>query len=141
MKLRIKELSPRCIPQRAHVEDAGADLVSRENITIPAGGRALVGTGIAVETPKGMVSFVCSRSGLAAKHGVHVLNGPGVVDPGYTGEVFVNLHNSGRDDFHIQAGDRVAQLLLVPVVYPEFEVSGSLGSGERGESGHGSTGL
>lgn len=141
MKLRIKELSSGCIPQRAHAEDAGADLVSRENITIPAGGRALVGTGVAIETPEGLVSLVCSRSGLAAKHGVHVLNGPGVVDPGYIGEVFVNLYNSGCDDFHIRAGDRVAQLLLVPVVYPEFEVSDSLGSSERGESGHGSTGL
>ena len=80
-------------------------------------------------------------SGLAAKHGVHVLNGPGVVDPGYTGEVFVNLHNSSCEDFHIQTGDRVAQLLWVPVVYPDFDVSGSLGSSERGESGHGSTGL
>jgi dUTP diphosphatase len=141
MKLRIKELSSGCIPQRAHAEDAGADLVSKEDVVIPAGGRALVGTGVAIETPEGMVSLVCSRSGLAAKHGVHVLNGPGVVDPGYIGEVFVNLHNAGRDDFHIQAGDRVAQLLLVPVVYPEFEVSDSLGSSDRGESGHGSTGL
>lgn len=141
MKLRIKELSSGCIPQRAHAEDAGADLVSKENVVIPAGGRALVGTGVAIETPEGMVSLVCSRSGLAAKHGVHVLNGPGVVDPGYIGEVFVNLHNSGCEDFHIQAGDRVAQLLLVPVVYPEFEVSDSLGASERGESGHGSTGL
>lgn len=141
MKLRIKELSSGCIPQRAHAEDAGADLVSRENIVIPAGGRALVGTGVAIETPEGLVSLVCSRSGLAAKHGVHVLNGPGVVDPGYIGEVFVNLHNAGREDFHIRAGDRVAQLLLVPVVYPEFEVSDSLGSSGRGESGHGSTGL
>lgn len=141
MKLRIKELSSGCTPQRAHAEDAGADLVSREDVVIPAGGRALVGTGIAIETPEGLVSLVCSRSGLATKHGVHVLNDPGVVDPGYTGEVFVNLHNSGCEDFHIQAGDRVAQLLLVPVVYPEFEVSDSLGSSERGESGHGSTGL
>ena len=141
MKLRIKELSSGCIPQRAHAEDAGADLVSKEDVVIPAGGRALVGAGVAIETPEGMVSLVCSRSGLAAKHGVHVLNGPGVVDPGYTGEVFVNLHNSGCEDFHIRAGDRVAQLLLVPVVYPAFEVSDSLGSSERGESGHGSTGL
>lgn len=141
MKLRIKELSSGCIPQRAHAEDAGADLVSKEDVVIPAGGRALVGTGVAIETPEGMVSLVCSRSGLAAKHGVHVLNGPGVVDSGYIGEVFVNLHNAGREDFHIRAGDRVAQLLLVPVVYPEFEVSDSLGSSERGESGHGSTGL
>ena len=141
MKLRIKELSSGCIPQRAHAEDAGADLVSKEDVVIPAGGRALVGTGVAIETPEGMVSLVCSRSGLAAKHGIHVLNGPGVVDPGYIGEVFVNLHNAGREDFHIRAGDRVAQLLLVPVVYPEFEVSDSLGSSERGESGHGSTGL
>lgn len=131
------------LPNRAHEVDAGADLTASESWEIPPGSRALVGTGTFLNLPKGFVGYVCPRSGLAAKHGVTVLNSPGVVDAGYTGEIFVNLINHGDEAFVIDAGDRIAQLVVQPVSLgsyeevPEFTVRW----GERGSAGHGSTGV
>lgn len=129
-------------PYRAHTADAGADLASRENVVIPAGGHKLVGTGIAIATPEGYVCLVHPRSGLAAKHGITVLNAPGTVDAGYTGELKVNLHNTSGEPYEVQVGDRIAQILFQRVELPAF-VAGAVQSveTERGSNGYGSTGF
>lgn len=130
-------------PKRAHPVDAGADLTASEAWEIPPGSRALVPTGTQVNLPEGFVGYVCPRSGNAAKHGVTVLNSPGVVDCGYTGEILVNLINHGDETFYINEGDRIAQLVVQPVnlskyeQVPEFTVR----YGDRGDNGHGSTGV
>ena len=127
-------------PYRAHDLDAGADLRANESTTIEPGERALVPAGVKVAIPAGMAGLVCPRSGMAHKHGVTVLNAPGVVDAGYTGEVKVNLINLGSDPFHIHKGDRIAQLVQVPVNRGGYVAVDSLDDTERGASGHGSTG-
>jgi dUTP pyrophosphatase len=103
------------LPSRAHEGDAGLDLHAAEPATIPAGERASVGTGIAVEIPPGHAGLVLPRSGLAAKHGIALVNSPGLVDSGYRGEVRVLLLNTDRTrPFEVETGDRVAQLLVTP---------------------------
>src|SRR5699024_935085 len=92
--LRLRRRADVPLPHRAHPDDAGLDLASAEELEIPAGGRALVDTGLAVALPAGTVGMVCPRSGLAARHGITVLNGPGIVDAGYRGPVKVALHNT-----------------------------------------------
>jgi dUTP pyrophosphatase len=142
-EIRVKRLHPDAVlPERRHAGDAGFDLVSVEAVTLdPAGGRATVATGIAVEIPDGWTGLVCPRSGLAAKHGIGVVNGPGVVDAGYRGEVKVILVNSDPyDEFEIQPGDRIAQLVVTPVLtVPVVEVD-ELSSADRSSAGFGSTG-
>ncbi|MBC7462154.1 MAG: dUTP diphosphatase [Thermoleophilia bacterium] len=130
------------IPTRAHPGDAGIDLVAVEAATLRAGGgRATVGTGIAVEVPVGWVGLVCPRSGLAAKHGIGVVNGPGVVDAGYRGEVRVVLYNSDPDtDFEVAVGDRIAQLVLTSVSLAQVEEVAELSDASRGAAGFGSSG-
>ncbi|EWS82874.1 dUTP diphosphatase [Brachybacterium phenoliresistens] len=129
------------LPHRAHDHDAGYDLVSNESLTIPAGGRALVGTGVSVALPEGTVGLVCPRSGLAVKHGITVLNGPGIVDAGYRGEIRVALHNTDAvADFAIEPGDRIAQLVVIAHAAPELHVVESLDETERSSSGFGSSG-
>lgn len=142
MKLKIKLLDGGVrIPQYAHADDAGLDLFSAEDGYINPGHRKVVKTGIAVQIPAGKVGFVCSRSGLAAKNGVFVLNAPGVVDSGYTGEVCVILMNDGKDLFEFHRGDRIAQLVIVDCHHAEIEEVESFdGTTERGEGGFGSTG-
>lgn len=127
-------------PQRAHDGDAGADLIADEDITIEPGHRALVGTGIAVAVPYFYVGLVHPRSGLAHKHGVTVLNTPGTIDYGYTGEVKVNLFNAGAETFTVTRGMRIAQLVVQRVEQPGFTVVDELAPTERGSAGHGSTG-
>lgn len=130
------------IPTRAHEDDAGLDLVAVEDVTLdPAGGRAMIGTGIAVQIPEGWAGLVCPRSGLAAKHGIGVVNGPGVIDAGYRGEVRVVLVNHDPyEEFEISAGDRIAQLVVVPALVGEVEVVEELAPATRDASGFGSTG-
>lgn len=128
-------------PQRAHDGDAGADLIADEDITIEPGHRALVGTGIAVAVPYFYVGLVHPRSGLAHKHGVTVLNTPGTIDYGYTGEVKVNLFNAGAETFTVTRGMRIAQLVVQRVEQPGFTVVDELAPTERGSAGHGSTGV
>ena len=130
------------IPAFAHPGDAGADLRSAESVTIPAGERRTVGTGLHIALPQGFVAFVVPRSGLAAKHGITIVNSPGTVDAGYRGEIRVTLLNTdAKDDFTIETGDRIAQIIVMPLVTPRFiEVSGLPGS-HRGEGGFGSTGV
>ena len=127
-------------PLRAHDGDAGADLVADEDVAISPGERALVGTGIAVAVPYGYVGLVHPRSGLAHKYGVMVLNAPGTIDAGYTGEVKVNLHNTSTEPFAVTRGMRIAQLVVQRVELPGFTVVDELAPTQRGDGGHGSTG-
>ena len=141
--LQIKRLTPNAAaPTYAHEEDAGMDLRASEEATLPAGGRALVSTGLAIALPHGYVGLIHPRSGLAAKNGVTVLNAPGTIDAGYRGEVKVILLNTSDDAFHIALGDRIAQLVIQKVEHPDIEVVESLDEDtERGAGGFGSTGI
>lgn len=127
-------------PVKAHPTDAGYDLVATVAKTLAPGQRALIPTGLRINLPAGTVGYVCPRSGLAAKHGITVLNAPGVIDPGYTGEIFVNLINLGHLPYTIQRGDRIAQLIIHQVVDVDWQQVIKLESTERGNHGHGSTG-
>ena len=128
-------------PRYAHPGDAGADLTSVADVTIEPGERALVPTGVAISLPAGTVGLVHPRSGLAARHGVTVVNAPGTVDSGYRGEVLVNLVNlDPREPFTVRVGDRIAQLVVQQHLHADFDVTDSLPDSARGETGHGSTG-
>lgn len=125
----------------ANEGDAGIDLRSAEDCTIFVGQRKLVRCGIRVALPKGTVGMVCPRSGLAGKHGITVLNAPGILDEGYRGEVMVILLNTDSDEpFHVKKGDRIAQLVVAPYIRCEIEEVDELDDTERGTSGFGSTG-
>ena len=128
------------MPTYAQPGDAGADLRSRVETTVPAGSRVLVPTGVSIALPEGYVGLVHPRSGLAHKHGITVLNTPGTVDAGYRGEISVNLYNSSREDFVVQVGDRIAQLVIQAVERAQFIQCEKLPETERGQGGHGSTG-
>ncbi len=128
-------------PQYAHPGDAGADLTSTEAVTLAPGERAVVGTGVAIALPDGHVAFVVPRSGLAARHGITIVNSPGTVDAGYRGEIRVTLLNTDRSEsYTISAGDRIAQLIVMPVSRARFVEVQRLPGSERGEGGFGSTG-
>ena len=128
-------------PLRAHPGDAGCDLFAAETARLEPGDRASVGTGIAVEIPEGSAGLVLPRSGLAAKHGISVVNAPGLIDAGYRGEVRVLLLNTDKSEpFEIEVGDRIAQLVIVEVADSEPIEAGSLAESARGEGGFGSTG-
>lgn len=141
--LQIKQLIPNSVaPTYAHEGDAGMDLRASEEAVIPARSRALVGTGIAVALPVGHVGLVHPRSGLAAKHGVTVLNAPGTIDAGYRGEVKVILLNTSDEAFNVAIGDRIAQLVIQKVEHPHIEVVEVLDEDtSRGAGGFGSTGV
>ena len=129
------------LPARAHPGDAGMDLHSSEDIVLKPGERASVGTGIAVAIPDGYAGFVVPRSGLAAKHGIGVVNAPGLIDSGYRGEVRVLLINLDRfDPFEIRRGERIAQLVIQRVEEASLREVSELPSSARGEGGFGSTG-
>jgi dUTP pyrophosphatase len=142
-ELRVHLLRPGATPpQRAHAHDAGYDLACVEPFTLWPGRRRTVGTGVAVALPPGVAGLVTPRSGLAARHGITVVNAPGLVDAGYRGELRVTLLNTGHAPYAARAGDRIAQLVLVPFVAPGVRVVEGLGAGpdERGEQGFGSSG-
>ncbi|GAA4403737.1 dUTP diphosphatase [Ornithinibacter aureus] len=138
----VRRLHPDArLPLYATQGDAGADLTSVAQVTLAPGERALVPTGIALALPPGTVGLVHPRSGLAARHGITVVNAPGTIDSGYRGEVHVNLVNlDPRESFTVQVGDRIAQLVVQHYVQATFEVADSLPESDRGETGHGSTG-
>jgi dUTP pyrophosphatase len=130
------------LPAYAHAGDAGADLVSAEDVVLAAGGgRVLVRTGVAIALPEGFVGLVHPRSGLAARLGVTVLNAPGTVDAGYRGEIMVNLINHDPvAPAKICRGDRIAQLVVQRVERADFQIVAELPGSPRGTGGHGSTG-
>ncbi len=129
------------IPAEPREGDAGYDLHAAEEVTIAPGRRASVGTGLAVALPPGHAGLVLPRSGLALRHGIALVNAPGLVDPGYRGELRVLLLNTDlRESFALREGDRMAQLLVVPFVCPAVRERGSLDATARGAGGFGSTG-
>jgi dUTP pyrophosphatase len=142
MKLKVRLLVPGAqLPTRAHEGDAGLDLRAAEPATIGAGERAAVGTGIAVEIPSGHAGLVLPRSGLALRHGIALVNAPGLIDAGYRGEIRVLLLNTDREQaFELEPGDRIAQLLLVPFAAAEPIEVPELADSERGAGGFGSSG-
>jgi dUTP pyrophosphatase len=130
------------LPTYSHPGDAGADLHAAEALVLAPGERALVGTGVAIALPDGYAAFVVPRSGLAAKHGITVVNAPGTVDAGYRGEIKVCLLNTDRTaSFTIEVGDRIAQLIVAPVVRAQFIPVQRLPGSLRGDGGFGSTGV
>jgi dUTP pyrophosphatase len=142
VSLRVRRLHPDAVlPTRAYAGDAGLDLYALEDATLAPGQRVRVRTGIAIELPAGHAGLVVPRSGLAARHGIAVVNAPGIVDEGYRGEVQVLLLNTDREEaFTVQAGDRIAQLVVVAVATPEVVEVAELADSERAAGGFGSSG-
>jgi dUTP pyrophosphatase len=128
------------VPQRAYTGDAGLDLASCERVELGPGERALIGTGLAVAIPEGYAGFVQPRSGLAARHGLTIVNSPGLVDSGYRGELRVVLLNTDRTEpFVVEPGMRIAQLVVLPVPELELVEVDQLPTSERGVRGFGSS--
>jgi dUTP pyrophosphatase len=142
MTLRVRRLDPRArLPTRAYPGDAGLDLYALDDGVLAPGERASIRTGVAVEIPDGQAGLVLPRSGLAAKHGIALVNAPGLIDAGYRGEIIVLLLNTDRSVcFELAAGDRIAQLVLVRVETPEVVEVEELALSERGAGGFGSSG-
>jgi dUTP pyrophosphatase len=142
LSLRIKRLDPRAVlPRRAHAGDAGLDLHALEAFELAPGARAQVRTGIAIALPPGTAGLVIPRSGLAARNGISVVNAPGLIDEGYRGELQVLMLNTdATETFRAQAGDRIAQLVIVDVEAPEIVETDDLGETARGSGGFGSSG-
>jgi dUTP diphosphatase len=142
MSLRVRRLDDRArLPTRAYPGDAGLDLYALEDALLGPGERASVRTGIAVEIPEGQAGLVLPRSGLARRHGISVVNAPGLIDAGYRGEIEVLLLNTDRDaPFSISAGDRIAQLVIATVQTPDVLEVDDLALSERGWGGFGSSG-
>ena len=138
----IKRLDPGMpLPARAHPGDAGVDLCAAAEVTLGPGERAVVPTGLAIALPDGYAAFVHPRSGLAARHGVTIVNAPGTVDAGYRGEIKVTLLNTDRaQPVRFGRGDRIAQLVIQRVAVPVFHEVTSLPGSARGDGGFGSTG-
>lgn len=129
------------MPGYAHPGDAGADLVAAEAVRLAPGERALVPTGLRIALPEGYAAFVVPRSGLAAKHGISIVNSPGTVDAGYRGEIKVSLINTDmRSAYDVAVGDRIAQLIVMPVARAVFLPVDELPDSVRGDGGFGSTG-
>jgi dUTP pyrophosphatase len=128
------------VPSRAYAGDAGVDLAAIERIELGPGERAVVPTGLAVAIPDGYAGFVQPRSGLASRHGITIVNAPGLVDSGYRGELMVVLHNTDRDEpFVVEAGMRIAQLVVLPIPEVELVEVEELPATERGGRGFGSS--
>jgi dUTP pyrophosphatase len=144
-ELPVRRLRPDAVlPRRAHPGDAGLDLVAAEPVELASGERAAVPTGLAIAVPHGHAGLVLPRSGLAREHGITVANAPGLIDQGYRGELMVLLVNLGSRAHRIEAGDRIAQLVIAPVSAAEpvevDELPGSAAAAARGAGGFGSTG-
>lgn len=151
-EVQVRKLAADAVlPVREHPDDAGADIASNEDVVLEPGERTMVGTGLSIAFPMGWLCYVVPRSGLAAKHGITIVNAPGLVDAGYRGELKVILLNTGREPLHIRKGDRIAQLVFQRCGLPVFKETDelpdsvcSLATGDaaavRGEGGFGSTG-
>ena len=130
------------LPRFVHGTDAGADLCSVEDVVLEPGERALVSTGFAMALPESYAAFIQPRSGMAAKHGISVVNTPGTIDAGYRGEIKVILINHDlRESYTVAKGDRIAQMIIQKIEQPNFKEVAVLAEGERGENGFGSTGI
>jgi dUTP pyrophosphatase len=142
MRLKVRRLhDDALLPVHANEGDAGLDLHAIESATIGPGERTAIGTGIALEIPAGYAGLVLPRSGLAARHGIALVNAPGLIDSGYRGEIRVLLLNTDRREaFEIEPGDRIAQLLVTPTAAAEPIEAGELAASARGEDGFGSSG-
>lgn len=125
------------MPERAYKYDAGLDIRSRENKTVPAGGSAVFDTGVHVQIPIGCVGLLESKSGLNVNHDI---TSDGVIDAGFGGAIKVKLYNYGAVDYHVHIGDKISQLLIVPVILVDCELVQHFDAGERGDNGFGSTG-
>jgi len=139
----VKLLTPAArLPARAYEHDAAYDLYAAEALVIEPLGRAVVGTGVALGLPPGLAALTLPRSGLAARHGISIVNAPGLIDPGYRGEVRVILLNTDREEaFHVAVGDRIAQLLFLPLTEVALTATDELEeTTERGPLGFGSSG-
>jgi dUTP pyrophosphatase len=142
VRLEIKKVRDSAVvPARAYAGDAGMDLAACERVELAPGARALVPTGLAVAIPDGYAGYVQPRSGLAAKHGISIVNTPGLVDSGYRGELLVNLVNHDPvEPFVVEPGMRIAQLVILPVPHVELIEVDELPESERGADGFGSSG-
>lgn len=142
VQVLISRLDPGLpLPRYAHPGDAGVDLYAREGVNLAPGQRALVSTGVAIALPAGYAGFVHPRSGLAARHGITMVNAPGTIDAGYRGEILVNLLNTdSHEAFNISRGDRIAQLVVQRVSEAHFVEVESLPGSQRGDTGHGASG-
>lgn len=141
MTVKVRRLTPGAIlPSRAHPGDAGLDLFAAEAMEIPSGETRLVKTGISIELPPATEAQVRPRSGLALKHSVTVLNSPGTIDEGYRGEVGVILINHGKNSFKVDAGMKIAQMVVKQVPHAEIIEAATLSETRRGTGGFGSTG-
>ena len=142
VQILVRRLDPELpLPSYAHPGDAGADLCAAVDVTLAPGERALVPTGIAMALPEGHVALVHPRSGLAARHGISIVNAPGTIDAGYRGEVKVCLVNTDtREPFTVRRGDRIAQLVIQEVAHAEFPEVDRLPDSERGLGGFGHSG-
>ena len=142
MSLRVKRLDPRAIvPRRAHDGDAGLDLHALDSFELGPGERAQIPTGISIALPPGTAGLVLPRSGLAARHGLSVVNAPGLIDEGYRGEIQVLLLNTDKEQpFRAEAGARIAQLVIVDVESHQVVETDDLGATPRGVGGFGSSG-
>ncbi|GAB49434.1 dUTP diphosphatase [Mobilicoccus pelagius] len=139
--IRVRRLDAELpLPRRVHADDAGADLFAVDDLTLAPGACGLVGTGVAMEIPTGWVGLVHPRSGLAARHGITVLNAPGTIDAGYRGEIKVNLVNLGAEEVVLRRGDRIAQILFMSVPPVRFVEADVLSDTLRGDTGHGDSG-
>jgi len=137
----IRRLRPDAhLPEQAYEGDAGMDLAACEAVTIEPGERAVVPTGLAIEIPAGYAGFVQPRSGLAVRHGIGIVNTPGLIDSGYRGEIRVVLINTDREQrFTVEPGMRIAQLVIVPVAAARLVEVDELAGSERGSRGFGSS--
>lgn len=141
--IRIKKLTEEAIiPQYANDGDAGLDVCSIDDIEINPGQRKFIHTGLAIEIPEGFAGFMQPRSGLAIKHGISIVNTPGLIDSGYRGELKIILINTDKNEpFHISKGDRVAQLVIQEVPHINLIEVDDLNTSKRGEKGFGSSGI
>lgn len=135
MKIKLDENA--FMPIRAHETDAGLDLRSPIGVLVPAWGSAMIDTGVHIELPKNTAGFLKSKSGLNVKHGI---TSEGVIDVGYTGSIAVKLYNNTEEDYLVQRGDKISQLVILPILTPQLEEVDELESTERGDGGFGSTG-
>jgi dUTP pyrophosphatase len=142
LRVRLARVRPHAVlPERAYEHDAAFDLSAAEPAVLDPGGRATVPTGVAIELPARSCALVLPRSGLAARHGITLLNAPGLIDAGYRGELQVVVHNTAGEPFAVEQGMRIAQLLVLPLPPVRLELVDALAESQRGARGFGSSGL